>query len=86
MASEGDVVDISFPAEYAIDQTPQKVKYDYPFAAYKSETRVAEHGLHDTRTYELKDVRVPVERLEDLNKLFREIADDERAYTILKLP
>jgi hypothetical protein len=42
--------------------------------------------LHDTRTYELKDVRVPVERLEDLNKLFREIADDERAYTILKLP
>ena len=35
-ASEGDVVDISFPAEYAIDQTPQKVKYDYPFAAYKA--------------------------------------------------
>jgi len=85
-ASEGDVVHISFPAEYAIDEIPQTVKYDYPFAAYKSETRVAEHALHYTRTYELKDVRVPLDRLEDLKKFFREIADDERAYTILKLP
>jgi len=62
------------------------VKYEYPFATYKSETRVTEQVLHYTRTYELKDVRVPVERLEDLKKFFREIADDERAYAILKAP
>jgi Domain of Unknown Function with PDB structure (DUF3857)/Transglutaminase-like superfamily len=84
--SESDVIDISLPAEYAIDEIPQAVKYDYPFAAYKSETRGTEHSLHYTRTYELKDVRVPVEELEDLKTFFREIADDERAYTILKLP
>ncbi len=84
--SESDVIDISFPPEYTIDEIPQSVKYDYPFAAYESATRVAEHSLHYTRNYELKDVRVPVERLEDLKKFFREIADDERAYTILKLP
>jgi Domain of Unknown Function with PDB structure (DUF3857)/Transglutaminase-like superfamily len=83
--SESDVIDISLPTEYAIDEIPQTVKYDYPFAAYKSETRGTEHSLHYTRTYELKDVRVPEERLEDLKKFFREIADDERAYTILKL-
>jgi hypothetical protein len=84
--SESDVIDISFPPEYTIDEIPQSVKYDYPFAAYESATRVAEHSLHYTRNYELKDVRVSVERLEDLKKFFREIADDERAYTILKLP
>jgi transglutaminase-like putative cysteine protease len=84
--SESDVVDISYPVESAIDEIPQPVKYDYPFAAYKSETHATEHVLHYTRTYELKDVRVPVERLGDLKQFFREIADDERAYTILKLP
>ena len=62
------------------------VKYEYPFATYKSETRVTEHALHYARTYELKDVRVPVERLEDLKKFFREIADDEHAYAILRAP
>jgi transglutaminase-like putative cysteine protease len=85
-ALEGDVFDISFPEEYTIDEMPETVKYEYPFAAYKSETRAAEHVLHYSRSYELRDVRVSVERLEDLKKLFREIADDERAYTILKAP
>jgi len=85
-ASESDVVDISYPVESAIDEIPQPVKYDYPFAAYRSETHATEHVLHYTRTYELKDVRVPVERLGDLKQFFREIADDERAYMILKLP
>ena len=84
--SESDVIDISLPTEYVMDEMPQAVKYDYPFAAYKSETKVAEHALHYSRTYEVKDVEVPVQQLEDLKKFFREIADDERAYTILKLP
>ena len=69
-ASESDVVDISYPVEYAIDEIPQTVKYDYPFAAYKSETHSAEHALHYTRTYELKDVRVPLERLQDVRRFF----------------
>jgi hypothetical protein len=84
--SETDVFDISFPAEYSIDELPQPGKYEYPFASYKSELQATDHVLHYSRTYELRDVRVPVEHLEDLKKLFREIADDERAYAILKLP
>ena len=54
------------------------------FAAYKSETHSTEHALHYTRTYELKDVRVPAEHLEELKQFFRQVADDERAYAILK--
>ena len=83
---ENDVFDITFPEEYPIDETPQTVKYEYPFASYRSETHVEGHVLHYKRTYELRDVRVPVERLQDLKKFFREIADDELAYTILKAP
>lgn len=83
-ALESDSFDISFPAGYAIDELPQQVNYKYPFATYKSEARAKEQVLHYARTYELKDVRVPLEHLDDLKTLFRQIADDERAYTILK--
>ena len=85
-ASEGDVVDISLPVNYVIDEMPEPVKYDYHFGTYKTEIRATEHVLHYSRLYELKNVRIPVEGLEDLKKFFREIADDERAYTVLRLP
>jgi hypothetical protein len=85
-ASEGDVVDISLPAEYVLDEMPEAVKYEYPFATYKREIRVAQHVLHYSRSYELKDVLVPLERMDDLKKFFREIFDDEHAYTIMKVP
>jgi len=83
-ASESDILEISYPAEYRVDELPPPVSYQYPFATYKSDLRAAEHVLYYSRTYELKDVRVPVERLEDLKRLFRQVADDEGAYSILK--
>ncbi len=83
-ALESDVFDISFPTEYLIDEPPQHVNCKYPFATYTSEWRAAEHVLHYARTYELKDIRVPLEQMDDLKTFFRQIADDERAYTILK--
>jgi hypothetical protein len=69
-ASESDVFDISVPSEYAIDDLPLPVSYESPFATYKSELRASEHVLHHARTYELRDVRVPVERMEDLKDPF----------------
>jgi hypothetical protein len=85
-ASEGDLVEISLPTEYVVNELPEAVKYEYPFGLYKSETRVADHVLHLTRTFELRDVRVPRERMEDLKKFYREISDDEHAYTIMRVP
>ena len=84
-AREGDVVDISLPPEYALEETPEPVMFDFAFATYKSEIQVAEHSLRHTRSYEIKDVRIPVERLDDLKGFFRQISDDEQAYTILKM-
>jgi transglutaminase-like putative cysteine protease len=81
---EGDICDISFPTDYVIDEMPATIKYQYPFATYRSQTRATNNVVHYDRNYELKQVRVPTEQLEDLKKLFREIADDERAYTIMK--
>jgi len=85
-ALESDIFDITFPDGYVIDELPQAVKHENSFANYKSELRVTEHLLHYSRTYELKDVRLPVAQLEKLKTLYRQIADDERAYAILKSP
>jgi Transglutaminase-like superfamily len=85
-ASENDMVEISLPAEYPIEEVPNSVSYNYPFADYKTETKVVGHELHYSRTYERRDVRIPLEKLEDLKKLYSDIADDERGYAILRVP
>lgn len=84
--SESDMVDIALPAEYPIDEVPKEARYNYPFANYKSETKTSGHELHYSRTYERKDVRIPLEKLGDLKNLYSDITDDERGYAILRVP
>jgi hypothetical protein len=84
--SESDVVEISLPADYAIDEAPRGVKFEYPFATYKSETTASGHAIQYSRTYELKEIRIPLEKIGDLKKLYSDIADDERGYAILRVP
>jgi len=83
---EGDVVTIELPPEFKLEEMPQSVKYDYGFAAYKNETAVAEHTLKYNRIYEVRNLDIPIERLEELKQLYRQIADDEGALSILKVP
>lgn len=82
--SEGDLVTIALPADYTVEEKPESVKYDYGFGAYKSETTIAEHTLKYNRVYESRDLKIPLERLDELKQFYRQIADDERAYTIMK--
>jgi hypothetical protein len=82
--SEGDVIDISLPEDFSMDEVPQSVSYDYPFGAYKSEITTTKHSLHYTRSYEIRDVRVPSAGLESMKRFFRQIADEEQSYVIMK--
>lgn len=65
---------------------PKSVKYEYLFAMYRSENKATLHELNYVRTYERKDVRIPLDKLNDLQKLYADIADDERGYAILRVP
>ncbi len=85
-ASESDVVDIALPAKYSVDELPQGASYQYPFASYHSEVRVTENVLHYKRSYELTQIQVPLERLEDLKRFFRQLADDENSFVVMKSP
>jgi hypothetical protein len=82
--SESDALDISYPAEYVVDEVPHAMNVQSSFATYKTQVANSEHSIHYTRTYMLKSVRVPVEQLKDLREFFRTIADDERSFAILQ--
>jgi hypothetical protein len=79
-----DSFDITIPPGYVADDVPSPVDADYGFASYHSRTEVKDNLVHYSRTYEVKELSVPVSRAADLKKFFRMIAGDERNSVVLK--
>ena len=75
---------IKLPAGYVVDDMPPPVDADFGFASYHSKTEVKGDVLSYTRTFEVKELSVPVARAADLKKFYRIIAGDERNTAILK--
>jgi hypothetical protein len=80
-----DTFDITIPPGYEADDLPPPIDVDYTFASYHSKSQMVNGNvLRYTRTFEVKDVTVPVTQLNDLKKLYRIIAGDERNTAVLK--
>jgi hypothetical protein len=79
-----DTFEITLPADYEVDDLPPPVNADYSFASYHSKTEVNGNTLKYTRTFEVKELSVPLSKVEDLKKLYRIIAGDERNTAVLK--
>jgi hypothetical protein len=79
-----DVFDITMPAGYEVDDLPQPVSADFGFASYHSKAEVSGNVLRYSRTFEVKEPSVPLAKVEDLKKLYRIIANDERNTAVLK--
>jgi transglutaminase-like putative cysteine protease len=79
-----DTIEIAIPAGYEVDDLPPPVNADYSFASYHSKTEASGNTLKYTRTFEVKELSVPVTKIEDLKKLYRIIAGDERNTAVLK--
>jgi len=79
-----DTIEIAIPAGYEVDDLPPPVNADYSFASYHSKTEASGNTLKYTRTFEVKELSVPVSKIEDLKKLYRIIAGDERNTAVLK--
>jgi len=76
--------DIALPTGYEVDELPPPVDVDYPFGSYHARTVVEGNALKYTRTFEIKQVSVPVSQVDDLKKFYRMIASDERNNAVLK--
>ncbi|MGB7599779.1 MAG: DUF3857 and transglutaminase domain-containing protein [Candidatus Sulfotelmatobacter sp.] len=83
-AQDTDSFEITIPPGYVVDDVPPPVDADYGFASYHSKTVVNGNIVDYTRTFEVKELSVPVNKAEDLKKFYRIIAGDERNTVVLK--
>jgi hypothetical protein len=67
-----------------VDDIPPPVDADFGFASYHSKTEVKGNVIDYTRSFEVKQLSVPVAKADELKKLYRIIASDERNAAVLK--
>jgi hypothetical protein len=81
---QDDIFDITFPPGYVVDELPKPVLAECAYGTYKSEVQVADNVLHYKRTYEIKEVVVPTQKLDEVRDFFHQISADERASAVLR--
>ena len=79
-----DSFEITIPPGYEVDDLPPPVDAEYGFASYHSKTEVKGNVIGYSRTFEVKELSVPVSKADDLKKFYRIIAGDERNTVVLK--
>jgi hypothetical protein len=79
-----DTFEITIPPGYSVDDLPPAVDADYSFASYHSKTVVNGNVVGYTRSFEVKELSVPVSKAEELKKFYRIVAGDERNTVVLK--
>ena len=79
-----DDFEITLPQGYEVDDLPPPVDADFGFASYHSKTEVKGNVLGYKRTFEVKELSVPVNKADELKKFYRIIASDERNTAVLK--
>jgi hypothetical protein len=79
-----DSFDIALPPGYVVDELPPPMDVDYSFASYHSKTEATGNVLHYERNLEIKELSVPVDKMDQLKKFYRMIATDERNTAVLK--
>jgi hypothetical protein len=79
-----DVFEIALPPSYQVDELPPPVNQDFGFGAYQSKSEVIGNTLRYSRTFEIRELSVPVSKAEQLKKFYRIIANDERNSAVLK--
>jgi len=81
---DADHFEITIPEGYTVDELPLATDIDYSFGSYHSKTVVKDNVLTYQRTFEIKEVSVPLEKMDELKKFYRLIGSDERGTAVLK--
>ena len=83
-AQDTDTFEIAIPPGFEVDDLPPPVDVDFSFASYHSKTVVSGNAIRYNRTFEVKELSVPVSKADDLKRFYRIIAGDERNTVVLK--
>ncbi|HTD22225.1 MAG TPA: DUF3857 domain-containing protein [Terriglobales bacterium] len=79
-----DDFEITLPPGYVVDELPQPVEAKCDYGYYSSVVEVNGNTLHYKRTYEIKDVAVPAEKLDAFRDFLHQINSDERQSAVLR--
>jgi len=79
-----DSYDITLPAGYVVDETPDPVDLDTDFASYHAATTAKGNVLHYEMTYTVRQVELPADRAADFRKFESAILSDEKGSAVLK--
>ena len=81
---QDDIFDIALPDGYVVDDLPQPVHAECEYGTYRSEVLVTGNVLRYKRTYEISDLVVPTQKLNEVREFFRQIATDEKSSAVLR--
>ncbi len=84
MGLETDSFDITIPPGYSVDDLPEPADANYGFASYHAKTVVEGGSIHYRRSYEVKQVSVPVDQADKVKTFYQIVAGDERNMVVLK--
>jgi hypothetical protein len=79
-----DVFEIALPGGLSVESLPAPVDINEGFAAYHSKTELIGRTLRYTRTLQIDQPSIPVERVDDLRAFYRAVSTDERNEAVLK--
>jgi hypothetical protein len=82
--SDVDKFEITVPEGFQVDELPPPTDVDYSFGSYHSKTEIKGNAAVYTRTFEIKQVSMPIDRLDDLKRLYRATGSDERNTAVSK--
>jgi hypothetical protein len=83
-ARDTDSIEIALPPGYEVEDLPPPVDADYAFADYHARSEISGNAIRYTRTFEVKELSVPVSKAEELKMFYRIIASDERNTAVLR--
>jgi len=81
---QDDVFDITLPPGYVVDGLPKPVQAECDYATYKSETSVVNGVMHYKRSFEIKDVTIPTEKLPAIRDFLQQVAADQSTSAVLR--
>lgn len=81
---QDDVFDFTLPAGYVVDELPEPVSVECPYGSYQSHMTVTGNTLEYKRTYIIKAIQVPTDKLPEVRTFLGQIAQDENSSAILK--
>jgi Domain of Unknown Function with PDB structure (DUF3857)/Transglutaminase-like superfamily len=81
---QSDSFDITLPEGYVADGIPDPMQADCEYASYRSKITVSGGTLHYERTFVIKDVTVPTEKLPEIHKFLQQVAADQESTILLR--